>query len=464
MDWPTRLQSNGWIGAQGAASSTVDHATKNWVYREKISKPMLWQVPEDPPDDRKWRDPRVGWGLVLPDNDAVPKANRARADDVPAPLQRLVAARQQAPVLRWRSDLPPGVLRRYGPDGTPDDLAIANRLFGTGPGAIPRYLLIYADPATIPWRAQYELQATHFVGRLSLTGAALDRYVSALEDEWVDAATDFTRTVLWSVRDGEGDITDLMRTAVAAPVHARLAADADFAARCRFIDGKTEPATVLKLLEALTPGRPSLIVTTSHGMTGPLNRPDQMAATLGTPVDQNGVLLSVDDLLGAAAPHGAIWYSHACCSAGSDARTAYNGLVSEGGSVDQLLKGVAGLGSTVAPMPQALLGGEKPIRAFVGHVEPTFDWSLKAPWAAKPMTNSIQDALYQRLFRREPLGMALDSFRQVSHSLAASYEQAREQYEDGNDSLHPQALACRLMACDWRSVVILGDPTVRLPA
>ena len=79
------------------------------------------------------------------------------------------------------------------------------------------------------------------------------------------------------------------------------------------------------------------------------------------------------------------------------------------------------------------------------------------------MTNSIQDALYQRLFRREPLGMALDSFRQVANSLAASYDQAFVDHNDGDDSLHPRALACRLMACDWRSVVILGDPTVRLP-
>ena len=43
------------------------------------------------------------------------------------------------------------------------------------------------------------------------------------------------------------------------------------------------------------------------------------------------------------------------------------------------------------------------------------------------------------------------------------YDQAFVDHNEGDDSLHPHALACRLMACDWRSVVILGDPTVRLP-
>lgn len=50
-------------------------------------------------------------------------------------------------------------------DGTASDLHFdGNR--GTGPTAIPYYLLIVASPVEIPWRVQYRMQTDAFVGRL----------------------------------------------------------------------------------------------------------------------------------------------------------------------------------------------------------------------------------------------------------------------------------------------------------
>jgi hypothetical protein len=65
-----------------------------------------------------------------------------------------------------------------------------------------------------------------------------------------------------------------------------------------------------------------------------------------------------------------VWNAHACCSPGSDSPSNYAGLLDPESDVDAVLAAVAGLGSTVAPRPTALLGAEKPLRAFIGHVEP----------------------------------------------------------------------------------------------
>ncbi|WGG48509.1 hypothetical protein [Rugamonas sp. DEMB1] len=57
-------------------------------------------------------------GLLLPDDDALEPAAKARADDAPAPIRRLLAARPGSPVLRWSAKLANYYLRRYYADGT----------------------------------------------------------------------------------------------------------------------------------------------------------------------------------------------------------------------------------------------------------------------------------------------------------------------------------------------------------
>ena len=73
-----------------------------------------------------------------------------------------------------------------------------------------------------------------------------------------------------------------------------------------------------------------------------------------------------------------------------------------------MLLAVAGLGAQVAPLPRALLGAKRPLRAFVGHVEPTFDWTIRNPESKQALTDTIIQALYNHLYQeeREPLGFA----------------------------------------------------------
>lgn len=462
MNWPAQLRTNGWTGRSVVAGPVGDE-TRRWLFRDRIDGPPQHLLPGAAPDERNWADTRVGWGLVMRDNPDIPAETKARGGDAPPTVQQLIERRGNAPVLRWDPDLPLGTLRCYRRDGTEELLQIANLHHGTGSGAIPKYLLLFGPLDRLPWSLQYELQESHFVGRLALTDGGLDHYVTALTNDWSGAATEALNTVIWAVDNGGDDITGLMRDAIAKPVHDRFSADSDLGAGCRFVDGRAETATTEKLLEALEAAHPSLIVTTSHGMTGPLDDPGRMSAALGLPVGQNDVTVPMSDLLGPAMPGGAIWYAHACCSAGGDAMTAYDGLLPVGGDVEQLLQAVAGLGARIAPMPDELLGSARPIRAFIGHVEPTFDWSVKSPVAGKPLTKAIEKTLYCRLFAGEPVGMALKSCRDVAGSLGSTVAEARRRYGRRDTSLNGEALACRLMWADWRSLVLLGDPTVKIP-
>ena len=303
------------------------------------------------------------------------------------------------------------------------DVAIAGSPRGVGPGRLPFYLLIYGTPAEIPWALQFELAASRAVGRLPLTGSELENYVRALIEGFSGDGADPYRTLTWAVDHGADDITSLMRRWIARKLHERMVGDTEMGPdRSLLLDGGGEPpaATVGRLIAALTEHRPGLIVTTSHGLTGPVWDRRQMQRRLGAPVDQDRAPLDPDALLATWSPAGAIWYCHACCSAGSEAPSVFAPLFEPATPLRATLEAIAGLGATLAPLPLRLLGHRRPLRAFVGHVEPTFDWTLRNPGNRQVQTTAIVDALYPQLYQLRPgnpLGLA---FRGV-HAMIGDY-------------------------------------------
>jgi hypothetical protein len=331
---------------------------------------------------------------------------------------------------------------------------------------VPKYLLIYASPAEIPWHIQYALNPVRCVGRLDLTGDALDHYVTALLDGWSRSVASYASPVVWAVDHGGGDITTLMRDTVAAPIHDAFSRDTEMAS-ATFIDGTAQPASVDALHAALVANRPSLVVTSSHGMTGPLGDEDAMRATLGLPVDQSHQLLAPDALLAEWQPDGAIWFAQACCSAGSDSPTAYAGLFEAGSLLDETLTGIATIGAMTSPLARALLGAAKPLRAFIGHVEPTFDWTLRFPPNRQVLTSDLETAIYTRLCDGQPVGLAMSGYYPAIAALLTQYVQSRQTYDS---LIGPEAkpsldmlVYSRVTAHDRASTVILGDPTAALP-
>lgn len=466
--FPAELAANLWTG-DASPAATLDDGAHRWGLKQRMEKVGKELAAPEPVDLRDWRDPKVGWGLVLPDDDALPTAARATADDAPEAIRTLVAARPGAPVLRYRSELGAKFVRRYYPDGSVQDIAISSAgARGVAPGALPYYVLIYAAPDAIPWNFQYLLNQPCFAGRLSLEGAALENYVNALVKEWSDAGCDPHKPVVWTVDHGGGDITTLMRKSIAEPVAARLVSDHQIGGGVRLLeDGH---ATTQELFAALVQQRPALVVSTSHGQTGPLDDPAKMVARLGTPVDIQHLTLDLDALLAAWQPDGAIWYAHACCSAGCDNRNSYKGLVPAGSALDRVLDSIAALGAQIAPLPQRLLGASKPLRAFIGHVEPTFDWTLREPETGQLLTTTTVEALYDHMHRAqpEPVGMAFNPGYRVVGQLFQQWQQLTGQFAsasvDRRDFIRLMTTSAQLAALDRQSLVILGDPTVALPA
>jgi hypothetical protein len=456
---PGEFQANAWTGdSPKAASAEASDRLKSWVLQNAPPSIRTFLKPPEPADPRDWRDPRVGWGLILAEPPGLTPAQLAIADDAPEPIRQLVNDRK-APVFRYRPGWQHSLrfLRDYA---NSKDVALSGSPSGTGGGQLPKYLLIYGTPDQVPWDLQYILNAACAVGRLDLTGAELENYITALRSDWKVSAAKSNHCVVWAVNHGGGDITELMRDSIANEVHKKLAGDADIGAGAVFLDGAA--ATSAKLIQALAAQQPGLIVTTSHGMTGPLGNRNTMRDQLGFLVDQGFTTLKPDDLKGIWEPDGAIWYAHACCSAGSDSKTLFKGLVNVGSEIHQVLEGVAGLGAVVAPFPRVLLGLKKPLRAFVGHVEPTFDWTLRQPPTGQTLTDTIQRALYDELFRPAPLGHALRETYGRLASLYAAYDANQRLFNEGGNT-RGAMLYNLLAARDIQSLVILGDPTAMLP-
>lgn len=456
-----QLRADAWCGTEAASGGLSPHATA-WALQGAIAReaPLAAAAPGVDPAD--WKDPRVGWGIVLADRDGLSDATKAAASDAPEPIRRLLQARGNAPVFRYNAAIRDGRLRRYYPDKHPADLRLQGKRGVETDVSVPRYLLIVGSPRDIPWSFQYRLQTDAFVGRLDLDDAGLARYVDALLDEFVQVPREVDRPVLWAVDHGHPDITRLMRRRIADPLAAafagsgfdpRLLSDAD--------------ASHARLRGTLAERRPAFVLTSSHGATFPLDDPPALQAQLGLPVDCNHELLDLAALLHEWDPGGALWYAHACCSAGADKPSKFQGLVDPGSTLGRTLAGIAGAGPCSAPAPRALLGAEHPLAAFIGHVEPTFDWTLRDPDTNQVMTDSlIIDTLFTALHGqdRPPVGLALDGYYDAVAGLLLDHVDAVAAFNGHEAGADARARKAKLLAMDRLAMVILGDPTVRLPA
>lgn len=414
-----------------------------------------------------WSDEKVGWGIILPEPPNVSESDAdalARADDAPAPIRELIASRQ-GKVLRYRasSDYASWTLRDYAGGG---DLLTAASPPGSGPRQLPMYLLIYANPEQVPWHVQYTLNPVRHVGRLDLEGDQLANYVSALIKGWPNSQARYGSPVLWSVDLGGGDITTLMRNAISAPLYGLLSGDPDIP-DAQYIDGSITSATGHLLAQAVAESAPLLVVTTSHGMTGPLHDREAMRNSLGVPVDQSGGIVHPNQVLASWQPDGAIWFAQACCSAGADSPSSYRGLFQEGSMLERVLDAVADIGAMTAPLPRALLGSDKPLRAFIGQVEPTFNWTMSFPPNRQRLTSDIQMCLYNRLCLGQPIGLAMSPYYQAIGSLLLNHDRAVVKYDVSVKAAArgalDLALYSKVTAYDRASTVILGDPTAAMP-
>jgi hypothetical protein len=189
-----------------------------------------------------------------------------------------------------------------------------------------------------------------------------------------------------------------------------------------------------------------------------------MALDLGKLIDQTEEMIDVEGLLNSWEPRGAVWYAHACCSAGSRAESQFPDLLTDGSLARRVVTEISLMPSQTAPLPRALLGAAKPLRAFVGQVEPTFDWTLRDELTGQRLTNDIRVGLYDKLMQPWPIGLAFEEFQKTVGFYTSQWADQRDQVDSGDETARSSALRLRLTALDRQSTVILGDPTAILPA
>ena len=289
------------------------------------------------------------------------------------------------------------------------------------------------------------------VGRLPLSGDALQNYVQALVTGWADARVDGTALV-WAVEHDAADLTSQVKSMVTGPLSEALRQILEV----RVVEG--DYATVLGLLTALGQRQAGLVVTSSHGMSGPLGEQARLRATLGLPVDVQGSTVPLGGLV-KNLPPGAVWFAQAGYSAGNDADSRYDGLVQTDSAIFEIVSAVAALGSSATPAARSLLGMPKPIRGMFGYVEPFFNWTLRIAQGERGFTDRLVEGILG-IAQGKPLGLA---FSDYYTSVGMLYQRwAMESNMPPDDSAALDALKLRLAAKTRQSLVLLGDPTAVL--
>lgn len=455
---PRSVQLNAWPG-EPAVGPLVDNA-QVWGARRGLppgQEPLKFDKPVDP---TKWDHDDVGYGILLPDTlETKWSEAKAKGTSAPAPIRELLSARPQTQLLYWFPDLGDIYIRRYYDDGTMSDLQIGLTVFGTAKNRLPRYVLIVGGPQKIPWSVQYSLAIRHAVGRLPFDGDDLGPYVSAMldgEEGWATTQTDAAAPVVWTVDHGPDDITRLMRSTLSSPLVKALSGTLPGLVVIK--DSEATGSALIKALDA----KPALVVTSSHGAT-PLEG-GELRKALGLPMDIAHAAIPVTDLANSM-PGGAVWFAQACCSAGSSAESRFSDLLAAGTTARAVVDAVTSLGSAVAPAPLALLSRERPVRAVFGHVEPTFDWTLRDPETGQRFGGDLVGALSSNLHHGQPIGLILSEYRAAVGVLTNRWVKLSVQLNrDHDNSVLPTMTRLRLTAWDRQSLVLLGDPTVHLPA
>jgi hypothetical protein len=458
---PESVRINAWRGV-AAGGELVERANR-WGSDDRGLPHSQASLPlGEVADPRDWKHKDVGYGVLLPDSD-LSAAEKAVGVDAPEPVRDLLEARPDTVLLRWKATIGERFVTRYFSDGTSQSPTIGLSGFGVAKGKLPRYVLIVGTPDVIPWSVQYAFETRHAVGRLPLDEEGLGNYIDAMLSDWTGADVDPGAPLMWTVSI-PGDITAEMRTVIAKPLEDKFT---DEPRLPRFDHLSGNRATGAELLNALANARPSLLVTSSHGWTegdGPTLR-----NSLGVPVDIAHEPVALD-ALDQAIPPGAIWYAQACCSAGGDAISNYEGLLAQGSAAYATVHHVAELGPTVAPAATKLLGRPNPVRAVLGHVEPTFDWTLRVAETGQGLGAHIVSALSDNLIGdRQPVGCAFADYRAGVGELHTQWVSTHNQFlkaEDVTlrDQLRNVLTRLRLTAIDRQSLVLLGDPTVTFPA
>ena len=410
---------------------------------------------------------QVGWGVIFPYVDG-DEARRRQA----------VIKEALAPLLERRKVQASPLYREYlGVNARrPNESALAFLgRHGAGPGpvdptAVPYYLLIVADPETIPFGFQYQLDIQYGVGRLHFDSVEeYARYARNVEQAETAPRPPRRQVAFFGVKNPDDPATQQSADLLVKPLAERLAAD--FRA-----DGWTMPAVVgdgqatKTALAGLLGGdrTPDVLFTASHGMAFPLNDarqlPDQGAIlcqewpgpeSWGRRPIPGSFYFAASDVADSARVSGLITFHFACYGAGTPMLDDYP-------NPKLRARPTIAPRSFLARLPQRLLahpgGGAL---AVIGHIERA--WPSSFVWKQAGKQIEVFRSALKRLLRGHPVGSALDYFS-VRYAELSTYVSATVEDAKFGGTPDPNDLADLWTASnDARGYIVLGDPAARLP-
>lgn len=379
------------------------------------------------------------------------------------------------PLLKWRKKQAGYLYKEYvGKEAYRPNESKNNFLarHGVGPGPVvpdnvPYYLLIVADPETIPYSFQFQLDIQYAVGRIYFdTPEEYSNYANSVVRSEKGEFIRSSKITFFSVQNPADKATELSTAELVKPLVNWMAEDKpDWSVQTLLKD----EATKANLAELFTnPDGPALLFTASHGMGFPNGDPRQlphqgallcqdwpgMLKWRGQPIPED-FYFSGDDVSADANIGGMINFHFACYGAGTPQKDDFTHRAY------QERKDIAPH-AFMARLPQRLLshpqGGTL---AVIGHVERA--WGCSFIWQQAGKQLAVFEYALDYLFEGQPVGAAIEWFQEryaeISSDLAFELE------DIGYGKIPNDLKLAEMWTAnnDARSYVIIGDPAVRLP-
>src|SRR6516164_2051679 len=138
---PCEFATNAWTGDPKDICAPLGRDAFKWAQNRPLPSLKVLAKPERP-DIRDWKNPNVGWGLIIPARPEYSNADNAELKDMPQAVRELLRFRNGV-VFGWARANGIKNLIRY----LPDDVSKANAIVdigdierGTNRGALPHYL------------------------------------------------------------------------------------------------------------------------------------------------------------------------------------------------------------------------------------------------------------------------------------------------------------------------------------
>lgn len=414
----------------------------------------------------------MGWGLIFP-----AQASPSFVDRILSSLDPLIRLREEQmgrPACIYRGEdgfrwmLLGSEIR---PEAKNDWLA----RHGAGPGSVdptivPYYLLIVADPQSIPFEFQYELDVEYAVGRIYFsTLIEFNCYARSVVEAERGGGKKKRRSVFFGTAHPGDLATELSAKHLVKPLY-------DFAGIISSQEGMgwesilVDPVDASReTLQSLLGGEntPAFLFTATHGMQFNYTNPDQQKYQ-GSLLCQDwggmrsGMVnrqhyLAAEDIPEDHNLLGSIIFHFGCFSVGTPYYDEFSIALNQGRKRLASSPFLSNLPNRLLSHPN---GGAL---AIIGHIDRA--WSYSFQWKnIEEQTSAFQGILYQ-LMSGMPIGLAMESmnsrYADIACSLSNSLQKMKFIRNPSKEMLYKLAFEYTANN-DSRGYAILGDPAVKL--